>query len=115
MKITFDNEFEYIPFFNDNREDEKPGVAKFRYMTTPERVKFITVENVFVKGRLERHTTFDREGIVRVSLLSLENFDVNGVKIKTAQELISYQGLSTLTEELGDYAAGKNITPDLKN
>jgi len=115
MKFTFENEFEYIPVFNNNREDSQPIKAKFRYLTTPEREKYIQVDYVSIDGVMERRTSFDYTGILKASLISLENCEPNGQKVTTAKGLLEFEGLSQLSNEMADYAAGRNITPDLKN
>ena len=71
MKFTFENEFEYIPVFNNNREDSQPIKAKFRYLTTPEREKFIKVDYVSIDGVMEGRTGFDYSGILKAAMLSL--------------------------------------------
>ena len=115
MEITFDNEFEYIPVFNNNRKKDKPMVARFRYLTTPEREKFIKSDTVIINGVARTETKIAHSGILKASLLSLTDCVVNKVAITNAKELLAYEGLSQLCVEMGDYAAGKNITPDLKN
>ena len=115
MKVTFDNEFDFIPEWNENQADEKPIKARFQYLTTPQREKFISIKYVGIESETRKETSFDYEGILRASLISLENCEINGIKITNANELIAFRGLSQLVRELADHAAGMNITPDLKN
>ena len=115
MELTFSEEYEYIPVFNGNRKDDKPVVVRMRYLTTPEREDCVRVKMVSVDGELQRQTSFDNEKILKRSIVEIEGLKANGMDIKTATDLFSIRGLSPLSSELADYAAGKNLTPDLKN
>jgi hypothetical protein len=115
MKISFDKEFEIIPVFADNDKDDNPIVAKFRYLTSPEREECIKKDYIATEEGMQRVTKFDFTKIIQLSLLSLENCEVNGVKIINAKELLSCEGISGLSNELADKASSKNIKPDLKN
>ena len=115
MKITFDNEFEYKPVWNKNREDSKPINARFRYLTSIERQNLVKVEYKNFDGELHTVTTFDNEGVIKATLLKLDNLIVNGEAISTAKDLIGCRGVSSLVNELADYSTGRSITPDLKN
>ena len=115
MELTFSDEYEYIPHWNENKKEDKPVKVFCRYLTTPEREKYISVGYVSVDGELQRRTSFDNSGIVRASVIKIENLKVNGVEIKTAGDLLGIRGLSSLATEIADFAASINVTPDLKN
>jgi len=115
MELTFSSEFEYIPYFNKNRDSDNPIEVICRYMTTPERVKYIDVELLTTGSEVQTKTVFKNEGILRVSILRIENLKVNGVEIKTARELLSIEGLSQLSDEIASYIATSNLMPNLKN
>ena len=115
MELTFSDEYEYVPVWNNNRKDERPVTVQLRYLTTPEREKYISVGYVSVEGELRRNTSFDNSGILRASIIKIDNLKVNGVEIKSASELLGIRGLSSLATEIADHAASKNVTPDLKN
>ena len=115
MELTFSDEYEYIPIWNGNRKEEKQVTVQLRYLTTPEREKYISVGYVSTDGELQRRTSFDNSGILRASIIKIENLKVNGVEVKTAGDLLGVRGLSSLATEIADHAAGKNVTPDLKN
>lgn len=115
MELTFSSEFEYIPAFNDNQENENPIKIICRYMTTPERSKYIENKLMTVNGEIQSQTIFHNEAILKASILKIENLKVNGVEIKTAKALLEIEGLSQLSEEIATYIATKNLSPDLKN
>ncbi len=115
MKISFDKEFEIIPVFGDNDKDDDPIVAKFRYLTSPEREECIKKDYIASDEGMQRVTKFDFNKIIQLSLLSLENCEVNGIKITNAKDLLSCEGISGLSNELADRASAMNVKPDLKN
>lgn len=115
MDLTFSSEFEYIPTFNNNREEEIPIKIVCRYMTTPERSKYIENKLMTVNGEIQSQTIFHNEAILKASILKIENLKVNGVEIKTAKALLEIEGLSQLSEEIASFIATKNLSPDLKN
>jgi len=115
MELTFSNEFEYIPTFNGNRESEKPIKVICRYMTTPERSKYIENKLMTVNGEVQSQTIFHNDAILKASILRIENLKVNGVEIKTARALLEIEGLSQLSEDIASHIATKNLMPDLKN
>jgi len=115
MELTFSNEFEYIPYFNNNKDSDKPVKITCRYMTTPERVKYIDVELLTVGSEVKTKTIFKNEGLLKVSVLKIENLKVNGMEIKTAKDLLAIEGLSQLSDEIASYIATRNLAPDLKN
>lgn len=115
MELTFSNEFEYIPTFNNNREEENPVRVICRYMTTPERSKNIESVLMTVNGESQSRTVFHNDAILRASILRIENLKVNGVEITTAKALLAIEGLSQLSEEIASYIATRNLMPDLKN
>jgi len=115
MELTFSNEFEYIPVFNKNRDSDKPVKVTCRYMTTPERVKYIDVELISTGSEVQTKTVFKNEGILKVSIIKIENLKVNGLDIKTARELLNIEGLSQLSDEIASFIVTSNLMPDLKN
>ena len=115
MELTFSNEFDYIPYFNKNRETDNPIKITCRYMTTPERVKYIDVELLAKGTEVQTKTVFKNEGIIKVSILKIENLKVNGMDIKTAKDLLMIEGLSQLSDEIASAIATNNLMPDLKN
>ena len=115
MNYSFSDEYEYIPFNNGNRQDEKPIEVQLRYMTLPEREESMKVEYVAVEGELQKRTSFDHGKILKYSVVSLRNLTVHKQAIITAYELLAIRGLSELCAEIAEFAVGKNRTPDLKN
>ena len=115
MNITFDREFEIIPDFAGNDKDDNPMKLRFRYLTSPEREECVTKDYVATEEGVSRRTKFDYNKTILLSLVSIENCEVNGVKISTAKDLINCEGLSGLISELGDKVSARNSKPDLKN
>ena len=115
MNVTFSDEYDYTPIWNNNLKEENPVVFHMRYLTTPEREKFIIRDLASVDGELRQTTRFDNVGILKASVTKIDNLSKNGSPIDTVQKLLAERGFSALSSEVADYAAGQNILPDLKN
>ncbi len=115
MELTFNDTFEIIPEWNDNKKEDKPVSVDCRYLTTPERADVFESKNVVTTGQYRIETVIHKEKLLKLSIKNIENLIVNKEGIKTAGQLVKHPGLSALAEELANRLYTKNITGDLKN
>jgi hypothetical protein len=99
MKIDLVKEFEFIPEWNDNQEDENPIKFVFRHLTAGEVDSIVSLDG-----------KYDTSRVFKLSTLRIENLEVNGEKITTADKLLGSPGLAPLMYEAIGYLL-KNMNP----
>ena len=111
MKLSIEKEYDYIPEWNGNKNDEQPIVFHLRGITDIEREKCITKK--YVDGNVEMHT--NESQLFRYAVQSIENLEINERQIKTAAEFLALPGLSGLFSEIIVEVITNTARKDLKN
>ncbi len=111
MKLSIEKEYDYIPEWNGNKNDEQPIVFHLRGITDIEREKCITKK--YVDGNVEMHT--NESQLFRYAVQSIENLEINERQIKTATEFLALPGLSGLFSEVIVEVITNTARKDLKN
>lgn len=115
MKLTIDDRYEVIPEWNGNRESDEPIKITCRYLTIPERARCI-VKDVQVDGDKAVVTVkYKDRDLFDLSVLKIENLEVNGRKITNAIEFHSVSGLGGLFDEIVGEIIARNTRRELKN
>ncbi len=112
MDITIERvEYEYIPEWNDNKEDPKPAKVTIKLLTASERDSCLEYETVdgelAVKPNMQRFVTY--------GVSAIENLTVNGKEILSGKMLCRTVGLDGLYSELATEVVRSNTKADLKN
>lgn len=116
MNIDLSNKYTFIPTFNGNRDSESPLEIECEYLSSVDKKKAIKQEVQSEAGQPSKViTTYDEDILIKASHCKLKNLSVNGVEIKTGEELISTKGLASLVSELASEIILRNAVPDLKN
>lgn len=116
MKIIIDDKYEFVPEWNGNREDENPIKFYCRYLTVPERARVIQ-KNIEVGGESAAVlVNYKEKEIFDLSVIRIENLEVNGKKIATATDFhLSSSGLGGLFDECVQEFIQRNVRRELKN
>ena len=112
MKVTLNKESEYIPEWNDNRNDEDPIKFHLRDLTTAERDSYVKFK--LVEGK-EPKTEADFQMIFSKCVKKIDNLEVDGEKIDSARKLLNTAGLWPLFMEVATYISAHNMAATSKN
>lgn len=115
MKLTISSEFDYIPEWNDNQDEDEPIVFHCRYLTAGERDKVMDFSTSFEDGEPVPKATIDRRAVIEKCVKSIENLTINSRNVTTAKQLIEEPALGGLYMEVAMELVSRNMTPDLKN
>jgi hypothetical protein len=111
MKLLIDKEYDYIPEWNGNKEDDSPIVFHMRAITDGERERFIVKK--YIDGKVEMTT--NETQIFKAGIISIENLNINNKDIKTANDFLTAPGLSGLFSEVVAEILLNTVRKDLKN
>jgi hypothetical protein len=111
MKLCIDKEYQYIPEWNGNKDDDAPIVFNMRGITDIEREKCIVKK--YVDGNVEMAT--NESQLFRYAVKSIENLVINDKEIKTAGEFLNCSGLAGLFSEVVVEVITNTARKDLKN
>lgn len=111
MKLSIEKEYQFIPEWNGNKEDEKPIEFNLRGITDLEREKCITKK--YVDGNVEMAT--NESQLFRYAVQGIENLEINNKQIKSASEFLACSGLSGLFAEVVLEILTRTVKKDLKN
>jgi hypothetical protein len=111
LELQLEKEFDYIPRWNGNQEDESPIIAHCRIMTEPERERLF--EQYYANGDY-RIVPHNRE-IVTTCVLGFTNFKINGKDVKDGRALIGFPKVAKLVDEIAQEIVVRTQRPDLKN
>lgn len=116
MNIDLADKYVYIPAFNNNRNLDSPIEIECEYLSSTEKKKAIKQEVQSEAGQPSKViTTYDEDILIKCSRAKIKNLAVNGIEVKTGEELIATRGLASLVSELASEIILRNAVPDLKN
>jgi len=107
-----EKEVEYIPEWNENREEDEPITFTLRYITDAERSR-CQVPRFDEQGNPA--VEVDYEGFVKCGVTKIENFKVNGKEITTARQFSKLSGFHQLHMEVALKIFSLNARQDSKN
>jgi len=93
VRIDVGKGYEFVPKWNNNRDDDEPVKIHCRYLTTEERNRYTRLD-------AGEQTMADYQGMVRAAVERIENLAVDGDKIESARDLLDAKGLGGLFSEL---------------
>ena len=103
MIIEVDNEREYIPAWNNNRQGDEPIKITHRFLKAGERKKFIYTKPIRLnvgEGTVSDEVDYiqDQEGIAKALITKIENLKV---KDKKSDKVIEVKDINTFYQTSG--------------
>lgn len=111
MKCTIEKDYEYVPEWNGNRDEEVPMVFECQALTHPQRKAGI---HRYYKGG-ELQIDIDEKALVLGGVKRIRDFEVNGKKIDTPEKLIEEEGLGGLVDDVANHIALRTMEMPVKN
>lgn len=100
MKLNLSREYEFIPKWNKNEQDEKPIKVICQYMTPVQKEKCFNI-SVMADGENPKVSFIpNREAFFTGAVKRIDNFENNGRQISTAKDFLKEPRLSDLFTEI---------------
>ena len=96
MRLTLAREVEYVPAWNNNRQDKQPIKVKLRLLSTTERMKAFT----FAMQEGEADVEASNDKFMEAGVAEIRNLNVNNTPIEDAATLMATPGLYGLYSEI---------------
>jgi len=107
-----EKEVEFIPEWNDNRDESEPITFTLKYITDAERAR---CQKPRFDDQGNPTVEIDYEGFVKYGVRKIEGFKVNDKDITTARQFNALSGFSQLNMEVAIEVFTMNARQDLKN
>lgn len=111
MKISIDKEYDVIPTWNGNEDDNAPIVFKCQSLTEPQREKVI--KTAYVDGKAE--VEFKKVVLFELAVKEIRNLEINGEAVTTAKRFIELPTPAGLFDEVIAEIAKRTMRQDVKN
>lgn len=129
MELNYQTDFEYIPHWNNNKEEALPIKIYWRLPTYKQRKQIsyhsmptITNEHMRMTSaelaeNIEIKIVVDREKAVILCVKLIENLTVCNKKIESGADLVNTPGLGDLVDEIGTIITGRmnEVSENSKN
>jgi hypothetical protein len=111
MKCTIEKDYEYVPEWNGNRDDEEPIVVECTSLTHPQRKAGI---RRYYKGG-DMQVDVDEKALVLAAVKRVRNLEINGMKVETGKQLLETEGLAGLVDDVANEIALRTMELPVKN
>ena len=105
-------EQEYIPEWNNNKNDAKPVKFILKFLTTGDKADCF---NTFWDARGKMQIMTDNKLLLQRGCVRIENLRFNGQDVKTVYEFLQTNGLDNLLIEVATVILEMNRSIDTKN
>lgn len=106
MDIKLEKKFDFIPEWNNNKQEDEPVVFHCQLLTVAEYEGCMKVGDT---------VTIDRRAYLKKSILKIDNLSVGGKPIYDADEFLRARGVSALFTEVSTHLLTINSEEPGKN